>query len=227
MNSNIILAIGVAPISTKKYKHLKDQYMNIILHIYEKDETSPSTHAKHHKIGVAKLAGNAGRFLIGSSIINDIRLKDSNAVDSMHVMGILLHRQLYIANLSSKDVTLNHYPLPKGKDQFYEIGHKQYFTIGNKYKIYVEKINEYSSVEKKCDICGKSFYSLGDIDTYCVDCFKQNEEEFQLDLVSKLKSVDFSEHLYPRQSNDLEVDFEPSHPEDPQLLPSLFTIWTM
>lgn len=212
-----------------KYKHLKDHYMNVILHIYEKDSNDLSTHAKHHKIGVARLSGNAGRFLIGSSIINDIRLKDSNAVDSMHMMGILWHRNLYISNLSKKEVTLNHISLPmsEGEEQFYAIGHKQYFTIGNKYKIYVEKLYEYAMVEKKCAICGKKFYSMGDIDTCCVDCFKQNEEEMQLDLPSELKVIDFSEHLYPRQSNDLEVDFEASNPEDPQLLSSLFTIWTM
>ena len=212
-----------------KYDNLKDQYMNINLHIYEKDTDDVSPHAKHHKIGVARLAGNAGRFLIGSSIINDIRFKDNEAVDSMHIMGILWHRKLYITNLSSKAATLNHLPLvkAKGEEQFYEIGHKQYFTIGNKYKVYVEKLYEYSIVEKKCAICGNKFYSMGEFDTCCIDCFKQSEEEMKLDLTKQLKLVDFSKDLYPRQSNDLEIDFEPTNPENPQLGTPLFTIWTM
>ena len=207
------------------YMNNDDRYMIVKLHFYEKANIFDySTHAPHYEMGEAVITGEAGKFTIGSSLMSDIRIKNNVDVKHLHIMGVLLNKKLYISNISLEDATLNHRELPKALDdeEFFEIEHKQYFTIGNRIKVYVELLDQYKMIDKKCSLCGKEFFSMSEDDEYCVDCFKQIEEDMKLDLSDKLNRVDFKKLLLSQVKDDLDIVVEACDKKKPQLLQSFF-----
>ena len=77
-------------------------------------------------------------------------------------------------------------------------------------------------IDKKCSLCGKEFFSMSEDDEYCVDCFKQIEEDMKLDLSDKLNRVDFKKLLLSQVKDDLDIVVEPYDESNPKLLQSLF-----